>query len=126
MTAYLDTQVAVWLYDGLDQNLSRAAKRQVESNNLLVSPIVLLELKYVLLKGRVRKQPLEIYNTLQASFGVNLCAFPFAAIAMEAVTLDWTTDPFDRLIVGHAKANNEALLITADRKIREHYAGARW
>ena len=38
----------------------------------------------------------------------------------------WTQDPFDRLIVAHAKANSEAMLITADTVIRKHYPRAIW
>jgi hypothetical protein len=39
-------------------------------------------------------KPLPIYAYLQAAFGVGLCGYPFAAIAMEALRCGWTTDPF--------------------------------
>lgn len=45
---------------------------------------------------------------------------------MEALNLDWVSDPFDRIIVANAKINNEATLITRDRLIRKHCAQAVW
>jgi len=38
---------------------------------------------------------------------------------------DWTRDPFDRIIVGNAAAEN-AVLITKDNSILEHYEHAVW
>jgi PIN domain nuclease of toxin-antitoxin system len=124
--AYLDTQIAVWLHDDLRHNLTEEAKRQIEANDLLISPMVLLELQYLFDKKTVGVEAMGIYTVLQTVFGVNLCRFPFTAIAMEALSCTWTRDPFDRIIVSHAKANGQAVLITADRKIRQNYAGAKW
>ena len=42
-----------------------------------------------------------------------------------AKSLDWTRDPFDRLIVGQARASRLGL-ITKDRQIRRHFDGAFW
>jgi PIN domain nuclease of toxin-antitoxin system len=50
----------------------------------------------------------------------------FPTIAEVALGEGWTRDPFDRLIVAHAKANGIAPLITKDEAIHEHYANARW
>jgi PIN domain nuclease of toxin-antitoxin system len=124
--AYLDTQIAVWLHDGFENYLTKEANRQVESSTLLISPMVLLEFQYLFDRKTLRIDPTAIYMYLNATFGVDLCSFPFPAIAMEALTCDWTRDPFDRIIVSHAKANDEAPLITADRKIRQNYANAIW
>lgn len=124
--AYLDTHVAIWLHDGLSENLTEEAKRQIEANDLLISPMVLLELQYLFDKKRVAIEPMAIYMALHADLGVNLCSFPFAAVAVEALSWGWTSDPFDRIIVSHAKANDHAVLITADRRIRQHYSGAKW
>jgi PIN domain nuclease of toxin-antitoxin system len=124
--AYLDTQIALWLYDGLVYKLTVEAKRCIESNDLLISPMVLLEFQYLFDKHTVEVEGMRLYTYLQTTFGVNLCSFPFAAIAVEALSCNWTRDPFDRIIVSHAKANRQAALITADRNIRQHYPAARW
>jgi hypothetical protein len=63
---------------------------------------------------------------LNATFGVNLCGYSFPAAAMAALAAGWTRDPFDRLIAAHAKANGEAMPITADTAIRKHYPRAIW
>lgn len=124
--AYLDTHIAGWLYGGEGQRLTEEAKRQIERNDLLISPMVLLEFQLLRERKRISKEPMAIYNELQARLGVNLCSFPFSAIIAEALSCTWTRDPFDRIIVSQAKANGHAVLITADHEIRQHYPSAKW
>jgi len=71
-------------------------------------------------------RPVPLFNYLNATFGVDLCSFPFPAVIMEALWAGWTADPFDRIIVAQAKANQEAPLITADALIRRNYSKAVW
>ena len=49
----------------------------------------------------------------------------FSIIMQHALELNWTRDPFDRLIVAQAMAAGAAL-VTADHLIREHFVGAVW
>jgi len=126
VSAYLDTHVAVWLHDGLVARLSAEAKRQIEGNDLLISPMVLLEFQYLYERRRLGVEPIPLYSYLKTTFGVDLCSFPFPAVAVEALSVAWTNDPFDRIIVGHARANREAILITADTLIRQNYPAAVW
>ena len=49
----------------------------------------------------------------------------FHAIIGAARELNWTRDPFDRLIVAEAMLA-EAGLVTKDRLIRKHFAAAIW
>ncbi len=55
-----------------------------------------------------------------------MCPLSFEVVATAALDEDWTRDPFDRLIVAHAKASGLAPLITSDEKIRLHYPRAIW
>ena len=126
LSVYLDTHVAAWLHDGLITRISTEGKRQIEANDLLISPMLLLELQYLFDRKRIAVEPLALYNYLNGTFGVQLCDYPFSAVAMEALTLNWTNDPFDRLLVGQAKANHGSPLITADLVIRQNYSGAVW
>ena len=126
MSAYLDTHVAIWLHAGLVERLSAEAKRQIEANDLLISPMVLIEFQYLYERKRIGVEPIPLYTYLNSTFGIGLCGFPFAAVAMEALSATWTSDPFDRIIVAQAKANHEAMLITADTRIRRHYDRAIW
>ena len=124
--AYLDTHVAVFLHDGLTEELSIEAKRLVEANDLLISPMVFLEFEYLYQRKKIGVSARTLFTAINAAFGVVLCQFPFTAIAYEALDMRWTTDPFDRLIVAHASANRESVLITRDRPIRQNYHNARW
>lgn len=126
VTAYLDTHVAVWLHDGLVHRLSAGARREIERNQLRISPMVLLEFQYLYERKRLGVGPAALYATLNSSFGIDVCDFPFAAVALAAASIDWTADPFDRMIVGQAVANGDATLITADTEIRRHYPQAVW
>ena len=123
---YLDTHVAIYLHDGLTEELSSEAKRRIDDSDLLISPMVVLEFKYLFVRKKVSVDPKSLLAALAATFGVGVCALPFASVVFESLDLDWTTDPFDRLIVGHAAANRMAPLITRDRLIRHHYPGAVW
>jgi PIN domain nuclease of toxin-antitoxin system len=126
VNAYLDTHVAVWLHAGLVEKFSLEARRQIEANDLLISPMVLLEFQYLYERKRIAIEPLPLYHYLQSTFGVSLCGFPFAAVVASALSQLWTSDPFDRIIVAQAHANGEAKLITADSQIRKHYSRATW
>ncbi|MBZ5576047.1 MAG: type II toxin-antitoxin system VapC family toxin [Acidobacteriia bacterium] len=126
MSAYLDTHVAVWLHDGLVERLSAAAKREIENNDLLISPMVLLEFQYLRERKRIRVDAGELYAYLNATFGIGLCTVPFPAVAQEALSVTWTADPFDRIIVAQAQSNRAAPLVTADVQIRRNYERAVW
>ena len=124
--AYVDTHLCIFLHAGDVGEISKEALRQVESNDLLISPMVLLELGYLFRKKKVNAPAPELFATLNSSFGISLCTLPFTEIAMEALNIEWVSDPFDRIIVANAKINNEATLITRDRLIRKNYPPAVW
>ena len=124
--AYLDTHIAVYLHDGLLEELSSEAKKQIEANDLLISPMVWLEFDYLFQRKRIAVDAQTLFSVLCASFGVALCQLPFPLVVLESLKHTWTTDPFDRLIVAQAGANNAAMLITRDRLIRQNYARAVW
>lgn len=124
--AYLDTHIAVYLYDGLIDKFTRAAKREIEASDLLISPLVLLELEYLHKRKRIGILPREIYHAIHVDFGVRMCGLPFAKLVDSALDIDWTNDPFDRIIVAQAKANRDSPLITKDELIREKYPQSVW
>lgn len=124
--AYLDTHAAVFLHDGLLEEFSSEAKRQLEANDLLISPMVLLEFGYLFNRKKIGVDAKALFTALNTSFGVGLCPFPFASVAHEALDIDWTQDPFDRLIVAQARVNHQSKLITRDRLIRRNYIHAIW
>jgi PIN domain nuclease of toxin-antitoxin system len=45
--SYLDTHTAAWLYGGFISKLSAEAFDLIENSQVLISPIVMLELEYL-------------------------------------------------------------------------------
>jgi len=122
---YLDTHVLVRLYQGEIEKLSEAARREIEHNDLLVSPAAILELEYLHEIGRLEPSAAKLMATLNSDLRTKICDIAFPAIVEQALKEKWSRDPFDRLIVAHAKAGN-APLISKDENIRRHYRRAIW
>jgi PIN domain nuclease of toxin-antitoxin system len=122
---YLDTHLIVWLYAGRTDLLSSRARRLIDRNDLLMSPMAFLELEYLYETGRIADRAKAIHQTLQTSLGLRLCDLSFCAIIDSAVRQTWTRDPFDRIIVGQADAAKKQLL-TRDQDILDNFPRAVW
>ena len=122
---YLDTHVVIWLYAGEHGRLARTARRLIETEPLLISPVLLLELALLEETGRIRARAQRIFTELQESVALSICDLPFAEVSITSLQQKWTRDPFDRLIVAQAFARG-AKLITKDRFIRRHFKDAVW
>jgi PIN domain nuclease of toxin-antitoxin system len=126
VSAYLDTQVVVWLAEGKTTRLSAAATSAIEENELAISPMVMLELEYLFEIGRIVKSPLMLLNQLETQIGLRERDHGFVAVIHTALFETWTRDPFDRVIVAHARTDGMSLLVTSDEKIRENYPRSVW
>ena len=122
---YLDTHVVVWLYRGDVELLSRAAQEQIQNKDLLVSPAVILELEYLYEIERLKPTAMKVIEALSREIGLQVCQLPFSTVVKHGLQEKWVRDPFDRLIVAQAKAN-DAALITKDETIRQNYRRAVW
>ena len=122
---YLDTHVVIWLYTGDADRLSATAKEQIGTDDLFVSPAVILELEFLheIRRGKVPSS--KVIAQLSRDIGLQVCELSFAVVVEQALLQKWIRDPFDRLIVAHASAN-DAPLVTKDEKIRRHYRRAVW
>lgn len=123
---YLDTQTAVWLAQRNLREISAKAREHIGSATLLISPFVVVEMQFLFEIGRILLPAEEIRLLLFADHGVSLCDLELTSIMRSALGEKWTRDPFDRLIVAHAKANGLSPLISADTHIQENYARAVW
>ena len=87
----------------------------------------MVELERALLHetGRLVPKAAEIVSDLKHRIGLRVCDLPFPEIVASAALQDWTRDPFDRVIVGHAAAKGQPLA-TRDRRMRDHYDRAFW
>ena len=122
---YLDTHVVVWLFSGEIEKLSDKAIKIIEESELLISPMVTLELEFLYEIGRLNYKSKDILSSLSQSIDLKVCNLPFANIALESTKNNWTRDPFDRLIVANATCNN-SILLSRDRKILDNYSMAIW
>lgn len=123
--AFLDTHAAVFLWEGRTDVWTTKGRTILESAQLWVSPVVRLELTFLHEVGRIRVEADEILGALMAECGVAQSPDRIADVVAKAKPLMWTRDPFDRLIVATASLH-DALLLTRDRKIREHATFAVW
>ena len=126
MIAYLDTNVVLWLAQNTLQKLSKRALTVVQSVDLAISPMVLIEMEYLYEIQRLELNSREVLRKIQHELAVNVCELPFPQIADSSIDEKWTRDPFDRVIVAHAKANGWAILISADEKIAQNYTRTVW
>ena len=86
---YLDTHVAVWLYQGDGDLLSRAARHQLESGSLLISPAVLLELEYLHEIKRLKPSGAAVVNALSDDLGLEICEFAFSKVVHQSLREKW-------------------------------------
>jgi PIN domain nuclease of toxin-antitoxin system len=124
--AYLDTNVAVWLAQGDLTRITPTALRSIRNSNLLVSPMVALELAYLHEINRITLTSQDVLLKLRSELGVEVCDSPFPSVITIAVNEKWTRDPCDRIIVSQAKANGLSPLISPDEAIRKNYIKTVW
>ena len=125
MIAYLDTHTAMRLAHGRPR-IGRDAEKLVQRVDLLISPMVLLELEYLYEIGRLTLPGKDIVRKLEHELGVRQCDLAFADVARAALDEKWTRDAFDRIIVAQARLNGLAPLISSDEEIAEHYPRTVW
>lgn len=126
MIAYLDTNVIVWLAQGSVGRITPNAQSILDRADLLISPMVLVELEYLFEVKRIMLPAQDVYLKVEHELGVRVCDIPFPTVARVMLGEKWTRDPFDRTIVAQAKANGLAALISADDEIQQHYPRTVW
>lgn len=95
----LDTNALIWV----EQGHSRTRKLAASGQHLYISPASLLELQFLIEAGRIRLKGGTLGGVTDRA-DLWLLDDPPAARWFEIATeLTWTRDPFDRLLVSHAK-----------------------
>ena len=108
----LDTNAVIWL----DQNNKRVRALARSSSRLLVSPATLLELQMLEEIGRLRLR--ARLRGIIDSDRWEIDDPPALDWFEHSAEESWTRDPFDRLIVAHARLRG-ARLASGDRAILE-------
>lgn len=122
---FLDTHIVCWLFEARLDLFSKDSLAAIESGVLRISPMVPLELQYLFEIKRITRPAQEVLVALAEDIDLRMNDAPFADIAIRAQTLDWTRNPFDRIIVAETLVTGGAL-ITRDEKIRTHASCAVW
>ena len=118
VTLLLDTHFLIWLTLGSKR---LAEFPWVERHRPWgVSPVSFLEIQLLAEIGR-----LSVHNSEFTSAGMEDPRFtvddiPLVSVIRHGLKLDWTRDPFDRLLVAHSLARRVPLC-TVDRRIRAHH-----
>ena len=122
---YLDTHMVVWLYAGEINRISNFAKNLIKENDILISPMVVLELKYLHEIDRISVDAEKMITDLANRIGLEVCRKDFYTIVTAALHITWTRDPFDRIITGNAEVDDN-MLVTKDQILLDNYKNAVW
>lgn len=120
---FLDTQVVVWLFEGRKVFSNRAIKLMNQSD-LRISPIVRLELQMLHQINRI-DHPFIILSSLKGDFYFAEEKVDFSQLITQSLNINFTEDPFDRLLVAHAQLLNRKL-VTKDSDILENCNNGVW
>ena len=102
-----------------------SVQKQLEENELFISPAVEFEIEWLHEIGRIKIPASIIIQYMNAHLGVNVSDIRFCSVNREAKTIKWSRDPFDRMIVANASIF-QLPLITKDELIRQNYSLALW
>ena len=85
-----------------------------------VSPVSFLEIQFLAEIGRLSVHNPEFMTAVMEDARFTVDDIPLVTVVRHALRLDWTRDPFDRLLVAHSSARRVALC-TLDRRIRTRH-----
>jgi PIN domain nuclease of toxin-antitoxin system len=104
----LDTNAAIWI----DRGHRRTRELLRSRMPLFLSPASILELQFLLEAGRIRLKAGSVHAFAEDDRW-SVDEPPAASWFVGALALTWTRDPFDRLIIAHAR-HRRWRLATAD------------
>ena len=122
---HLDTHAAVWLYAGEVDRFPAKLRLLLEAKTLYISPMVLLEIQFLREAGKLDIRPERFLRDMKEALDLKVCEDLFSSVALQAVEISWTRDPFDRLIVAQSDLAGVPL-VTRDKAITHHYRRVVW
>lgn len=127
MRLLLDTHAFLWFAAG-DRRLSRRARAVMEADDaeLLVSAASVWEMAIKASLGRLKLPlPVDAYVAEKMTEGYRMAAVTWAHTAAVQQLPFYHRDPFDRLLVAHARAERYPL-VTRDRVFRRYGVDVVW
>ncbi len=118
MTLLLDTHFLIWLVLGSKR---LAEFPWVERHRPWGgSPVSFLEIQFLAEIERLSVRSPEFTSAVMEDPRFTVDDIPLVTVIRHALRLDWTRDPFDRMLVAHSLARRIPLC-TVDRRIRAHH-----
>ena len=115
----IDTHVLIWV---ISQSKNLKEVPWIENfSSLSISPITLLEMKYLWESGRIPIDFPTFLSRLKRDEYFQVDDVSFDELCTKAFDISWTRDPFDRLLVAHSQLR-EIPLGTCDTAIRKNYS----
>ena len=118
MTLLLDTHFLLWI---LADSPRLAEHDWIAAHRPWgISPVSLLEIQFLSEIGRVEVRNPEFSETVLEDPRFIVDEVPLLALVMRALEMQWTRDPFDRLLAAHSVARRIPLC-SLDRRVRESH-----
>ncbi len=117
-TVLLDTHVLIWLFT--DSPKLKGISWLKKPSYYTVSPVSLLELKFLNECGRLNLSLESLIKQLQKDENFHIDSVDLSTLCFAAFNLEWTRDPFDRLITAHSLAK-KITLGTCDHLILKNH-----
>jgi PIN domain nuclease of toxin-antitoxin system len=118
VTLILDTHFLIWLV--LGSNRLSEFPWLGTHRPWGVSPVSLLEIQFLSEVGRVRIRNHEFVEVLSTDERFVIDDPPLTQVFRNALSLNWTHDPFDRLLAAHS-ATRRVPLCSVDEAIQRHH-----
>lgn len=119
MTCLLDTHFLLWILLGAER--LKAYPWLDRYRPWGVSPVSLLELRFLAEVGRLEADVPAVLEALAGDRRFTVDEAPLLALVRHALPLDWTRDPFDRLLAAHSMARRMPLC-TVDGRVTARHA----
>jgi len=124
-TYALDTHALVfWLLDPSKLSAKTRAILRVTGNRFCISTACILEIQYLIEIGRIEAEIGEVLSYIQREHAFFLQPFD-EIVLLETLDASEHRDPFNRIILGTAKAYNLPI-ITRDRWMKSQYKNTSW
>jgi PIN domain nuclease of toxin-antitoxin system len=124
-TYVLDTHALLYWLLEKDQLPSKVRKiLSLPSNRFCISTASVLEIEYLIEIGRVEAEIGELLSYIQSQPAFSLQPFD-ELVLLETLDASEHRDPFDRIILGTAKAYKMPI-ITRDRWMKQQYKNTIW
>lgn len=118
LNVLLDTHFLIWLT--LRSPRMREFPWMARYTPWLISPVSLLELQFLGEVGRIEIEP-EFFDLVRKDRRFVVDEPSFDALISAAIPLNWTRDPFDRMLCAHSTIRRTPLC-TLDRTVLAHHS----